>query len=154
KALDRPAGQGEFGVIKVSAVTWNTFLPGENKALPSDYAVPEEIKIRKGDLLLSRANTTELIAAVVVVDADYPNLMLSDKILRLVPMRDRVCTRFLLYALRTTTARRHFESHATGTSGSMRNISQDNISTCPIPLPPLPEQKRIAALLGKADEVR
>jgi len=70
KALDRPARNGELGVIKVSAVTWNSFLPEENKALPADYRVPEDIRVRRGDLLLSRANTTELVAAVVLVDAD------------------------------------------------------------------------------------
>jgi len=36
----------------------------------------------------------------------------------------------------------------------MRNVSQDNISACPIPLPPLSEQKRIAAILDKADDIR
>lgn len=154
KALDRPAGDGEAGVIKVSAVTWNTFLPDENKALPPGYPFAKEVQIRKGDLLLSRANTVELIAAVVLVNMDHPNLMLSDKILRLVPKDQEACPGYLLYALRTREARRHFESHATGTSGSMRNISQDNIRSCPVLLPPLPEQKRIAAILDKADSIR
>ena len=36
----------------------------------------------------------------------------------------------------------------------MRNISQAAIRDIPVPLPPLPEQRRIAAILDQADAVR
>jgi type I restriction enzyme S subunit len=36
----------------------------------------------------------------------------------------------------------------------MRNVSQATIRRCPIPLPPLSEQKRIADILDKADAIR
>jgi len=154
RTLDRPVLQGEMGVLKVSAVTWRTFRPEENKALPPDLDVTGIPTVGKGDLLLSRANTAELLASPVIADKDYPNLILSDKTLRLVPNRRVSDPRFLFYGLHQPEARRFFFSNATGTSGSMRNVSQATIRRCPIPLPPLSEQKRIADILDKADAIR
>ncbi|XXT25574.1 restriction endonuclease subunit S [Sorangium sp. So ce429] len=56
--------------------------------------------------------------------------------------------------LRSPSTRRHFSAHAGGTSGSMQNISQSDIKSAPLLLPPLAEQQRIAAILDKADEIR
>ena len=154
KALDRPAQAHELGVLKVSAVTWNEFRPYENKALPHDFDAEDCPRVCQGDLLLSRANTAELLAAPVIARNSYPNLLLSDKILRLVPKSEVGHAPYLLYVLRTQVARRYFESHATGTSGSMRNVSQATICACPIPLPPLAEQRRIAAILDKAEAIQ
>jgi len=154
KAMDRPAGPDEFGVLKVSSVTWDEFRPAENKALFPEFDVSGIPVVNAGDLLLSRANTAELLASPVLVPHDHHNLILSHKTLRLVARREIADARYLLYALRQPRARQYFLSHATGTSGSMRNVSQETIRNCPIPLPPLPEQKRIADILDKADAIR
>ena len=154
KAQERGAEPNELGVLKVSSVTWGQFRPEENKAILPDYNPGSCPRVCKGDLLISRANTVELVGAVAMAEKDYPNLLLSDKTLRLIPCLKQVSPRYLLYALRTPLVRHHLESHATGTSGSMRNISQVSISTSPIPLPPLLEQRRIAAILDKADAIR
>ncbi|HUQ69238.1 MAG TPA: hypothetical protein VM165_06935 [Planctomycetaceae bacterium] len=85
KTLDRPVMGDELGVLKVSAVTWGQFRPNENKALANGFDPTGWPRVQRGDLLLSRANTAELLASPVVVQSDYPNLLLSDKTLRLVP---------------------------------------------------------------------
>ena len=43
-------------------------------------------------------------------------------------------------------------NRATGSSGSMKNISQRSFLSISIPLPPLPEQRKIAEILGTWDE--
>lgn len=137
----------ELGVLKVSAVTWSDFQPDEAKALNGEYVPDMNHRVRRGDLLISRANTKEFVGAVVLVDRDYPFRLLSDKTLRLVIDEDRAFKEYLLFALRAPKARRHIEHYATGTSDSMRNIAQGVITAVPIDLPPLPDQRRIASRL-------
>lgn len=154
KTKERPAQRGEMGILKVSSVTWGEFRPQENKAILDDYDPADCPRPKAGDLLISRANTRELVGAPVLVQSDRPDLLLSDKILRLVPNEARVDRRYLARALRSSEARRHFESRAGGTSGSMTNITQEDIRSAPLLLPALPEQRRIADILDKADSIR
>jgi len=147
QTAERLAADTELGVLKVSAVSWSEFLPAEAKALTDDYTPSESHRVRKGDLLISRANTRELVGAAVRVDRDYPLRLLSDKTLRLLIDESRCDKGYLLYALRAPMARAHIEQFASGSSESMRNISQDVIRAIPMWLPPLAEQRRIAALL-------
>lgn len=72
--------------------------------------------------------------------------MLSDKVLRL-HFSQLAYPFYVLWALRTPIARNQFSEAATGTSESMKNISQDAIKNIVIPLPPLAEQKRIVEKL-------
>lgn len=84
---------------------------------------------------------------MVLVDRDYPFRLLSDKTLRLVVDEDRASKEYLLFALRAPKARLHIEHYATGTSDSMRNIAQGVITSVPIDLPSISEQRQIAARL-------
>jgi restriction endonuclease S subunit len=150
----RPAIADEHGVLKVSAVTWGTFDPRENKALlPGDTPEPGTT-VREGDLLISRANTYDLVGAVVLVEEDHPRLMLSDKTLR-VRYLPGVEPSYLLHALRSPCVRASFELDASGTSDSMRNLSQVKMGRAPIALAPLAEQAQVAAMVvAAADAVR
>lgn len=143
---DLPAKEDELGVLKVSAVTWTAFRPEEAKAV-IDHSPEPHHRVRRNDLLISRANTRELVGAVVLVEKDFPNRLLSDKTLRLVVDTDRVDKSFLLYALRSSRARAHIEHFATGTSESMRNIAQGVITSTPVWIPDMATQIRVAAQL-------
>jgi type I restriction enzyme S subunit len=156
QAAGRPAEPGEFGVLKVSAVSWGVFKPRENKAMLGE--VPANMpSVSRGDLLISRANTSELVGAVVLVPKDYPHLLLSDKTLRL-DVSAWVSKEYLLHGLRTAPVRKVFEELGTGTSDSMRNLSHDKIKSAPVSLAPLSEQKRIVtkieALQARSDAAR
>lgn len=130
---ERPPREDEQGVVKVSAVTWGRFDPRQSKTLPSDYRPPEVARIRAGDLLISRANTLELVGAVALVEEEPRNLYLSDKILRLVlPRGDK---RWVMWFLRSPAGRQELEGRATGNQLSMRNISQGALRAIPIPYP-------------------
>jgi type I restriction enzyme S subunit len=123
--MNGPAGDGEWGIIKVSAMTWGAFDPSENKAIPSDRVDPR-FEVREGDLLVSRANTDEYVGASVLVGPVRPRLLLSDKSLRVVPVRG-VRTDWLWRALQAPSARQQISAMATGTKASMRNISQESL---------------------------
>ena len=154
QTLERPAQDNELGILKVSAVTWGSFRPNENKALPPSYDPKDCPRPMNGDILISRANTRELVGAPVMVHGDYPHLLLSDKLLKLIPDETAVDARYLVRALRSPSASAHFFQCAGGSSGSMTNITQSDIRSAPIYLPPLEEQRRTAAILDQAETLR
>ena len=148
KCLTRKANLDEWGVVKVSAMTWGTFLEDEQKAIPPGATFDAADEVRPNDLLLSRSNTTELVGATVLVGNCRPRLLLSDKSLRLLisAILDR---RWLHRALSSSVVRRQLSSMATGTSDSMRNVSQEKIESVVIPLPTAAEQSEIAAAVAE-----
>src|SRR5262245_28713132 len=81
KCLERPPVGLEKGLVKISAVTWGEFNEEESKTLLDDSHLKPDEKIQLGDLLISRANTLELVGACVLVKKLSKNLYLSDKVL-------------------------------------------------------------------------
>jgi type I restriction enzyme, S subunit len=127
-----PARDGEWGIIKVSAMTWGKFRAEENKAISADQA-NAQYEIRPGDLLVSRANTSEYVgASVLVADEVRPRLLLSDKSLRLVPAAG-VDRAWLWRVLQSPDVRSQISRLATGTKDSMRNISQKALLQVEVP---------------------
>jgi type I restriction enzyme S subunit len=124
--LSRAPKAGELAVLKVSAVSPNGFRPSESKPLLDQGSFMPEHSIRAGDLLISRANTRDLVGLTALVDRDYPNLMATDKTLKLVPL-ENVSTRTLFHALQTFDVRRQIMSLATGTGSAMKNLSQAKV---------------------------
>ena len=115
-------------------MSWGRFLQDENKAIPAECHIDPKNEIRAGDLLISRANTADLVGATVLVDNTRPHLLLSDKSLRLV-IRMGVDKSWLNIVLRSPSVRRQFADRATGTSDSMRNLSQPKILATTLSLP-------------------
>ena len=142
----RQANDDEWGIIKVSAMTWGTFRAEENKAVPLGKEIDEKYEIRSGDILVSRANTRAYVGAPVLVGNCRPKLLLSDKSLRLVPGKS-VNRKWLLYALASPRLRNYISETATGTKDSMRNISQKSLMDAPIDIPPVEEQQLIVDAL-------
>ncbi len=135
-----PATPGEWGIIKVSAMTWGSFRPEENKAVRLDQA-NRRYEIHEGDLLISRANTSTYVGASVLVGPTRPQLLLSDKSLRLIP-RPGIDVRWLQLALSTPRTRSQISAAATGTKDSMRNISQTALLRTELPDRTSEQQRR------------
>ncbi|KGN37614.1 restriction endonuclease subunit S [Knoellia subterranea] len=138
-AANAPAKVDEWGIVKVSAMTWGTFDPNQNKAVPAELVDPR-YEIRPGDLLVSRANTSEYVGASVLVGEVRPRLLLSDKSLRVTP-RSGVKSEWLWRALQAPSARRQISAQATGTKDSMRNISQASLRSVRLPSISLDDQE-------------
>ncbi len=149
---DRPAPPGEWGVLKVSAIWPEGFRPHENKWVTQSIHQIPAFQIRDGDLLISRSNTYELVGLVCIVSNAPPRLMLCDKTLRLRLKPNRGLNSFFALLLQTRTARTQIEVNATGTSGSMKNISQDIIRLLELAYPGVDEQRRILDAVVPADE--
>ncbi|MFF3413430.1 hypothetical protein ACFYW9_01865 [Streptomyces sp. NPDC002698] len=142
----RPAAPDEWGIVKVSAMTWGEFRPAENKALLDEGLVNPDYEIQAGDVLVSRANTVEHVGAPVLVGEVRPRLLLSDKSLRF-KLGSAIDRNWFIYSLRSPAVRRAIAAKASGTSDSMRNISQPDLKAIRLALPPAAEQHRIADAL-------
>ena len=142
---DGDARTARHRVLKVSAVTGMTFRPFESKPLPDWYAPPAEHHVRRGDLLFSRANTTDLVGTVALVAETSPNFVLPDKLWRFVwHAPSKVESMFIWALFQTAHMREELGQRASGTSGSMKNISQVKLMSMPWILPPLPIQQEFA----------
>ncbi|WP_310387831.1 hypothetical protein [Roseateles sp.] len=151
----RPAEGNEWGVMKVGCVNGGTFDRSQNKALPASLQARADLALKKGDVLVSRANTRELVGGCAVIEQDEPTLMLCDKLYRLVVGADVVPA--FLAAVIVVHGRRQVEIEATGASSSMVNISQEVIRDLPVAMPPMGEQSlimdRVALRSGQLDSL-
>jgi type I restriction enzyme S subunit len=136
----------------VSAVSWGAFRPHENKKLDASLEPRPEIEVRPGDLVLSRANTPELVGRAVLVRDTPPRLLLSDKLLRLRVDPSRAVPEFVNVVLASPTCRTRIQEAATGSSHSMKNISQGKLREISVLVPTLGEQRKIAAILSSVDD--
>lgn len=140
----------EYGVLKVGAVNAGVFDPSENKKLPPELEPPADLAIRAGDLMISRANTRELVGSAAVADADYPRLLLCDKLYRLRFRRSSQLPKFIARYLATPAIRQQIELGASGASASMLNISQSVILDLPVPVPPEDEMMTVLEFCAQA----
>jgi len=148
--------RGEWGVVKVGCVNGGVFRPDESKALPANVQPRPELQLREGDVLVSRANTRDLVGSCAVVPYSFPHLMLCDKLYRL-DCGSAVIPEFLA-AVVTIYGRRVVEIEATGASSSMVNIAQSVVQNIVVAAPPTKEQRaiisRVSALTSDNDRLR
>lgn len=148
-AEGRPPEGTEFGVVKVSAVTWGEFDELESKTCVVAEQWNSKTQIHKGDFLFSRANTLQLVGNCVIVRNISKRLMLSDKILRF-KFDEIAHPRFVLYFTRSRIYREQVEQLASGNQDGMRNISQKNLKLVSFPIPTVVEQIEIISILDRA----
>ncbi|WP_276784198.1 restriction endonuclease subunit S [Thalassolituus oleivorans] len=152
-SLDKLEGFSHgYHVLKTSCVSNGVFISSESKSI-----LPKDIKrakclVKKGSIIISRMNTPALVGELGFVPTDIPNLFLPD---RLWQMRLRAegstNSKWLTYLLSYPAYAKKIKESATGTSGSMKNISKDNFLSLEIPLPSSVEQNAITNALSDVD---
>ena len=143
----RLAEPEEWGVLKVGCVNGQYFNESEHKALPAELDPKPELEVHPGDLLMSRANTRELVGSVSLVGAIRPRLLLCDKLYR-IALNPDVDARFVAHFLSAPATRLQVEQATSGASSSMQNISQEIVSELLIAVPPKNEQAEVANYVG------
>lgn len=145
-------GIATWAVLKAGAANGGIFRPEENKELPETETPHVEAAVRRGQLVVSRANTRELVGSAAVVEGEYPRLLLCDKLYAFTLDAERACARYVAAALGTPRWRGLIELEASGSSSSMQNISQRDILNLPMDLPALDTQRGIMARLDAESE--
>lgn len=151
---DFPPADGEPGVLKVSAVSGGKFFPMESKrVLPAERG-RLAVTPRRGNIIISRSNTAQLVAENAFIEKDFPTLFLSDKLWQTVYQPEAEFEPlWLSQVLQSPRVRQQLVRLATGTSRSMKNITKSTFLDLEVPVPPPLEQQKIAAILGAWDKV-
>jgi type I restriction enzyme, S subunit len=131
------ATESPYRILKISAVTSGRFKAYESKPAPEGYEPPKSHFVRGGDLLFSRANTSELIGATAFVPDGTENLLMPDKLWRFAwNYENNPSPWFVHYLFRQRSVRDVIRRNASGTSGSMKNISQHKVLAIKVGIPP------------------
>lgn len=150
---DKPAGEDEFGVLKTSCVTNGIFELNENKVV-SDTIEINRLKepVLKNTIIISRMNTPSLVGANAYVDESYSNYFLPDRLWAAKPTANGDL-QFLANILGSAKGREALSNLATGTSGSMKNISKPSVLCLKFYVPKDPEQTAIGNIFQKLDSL-
>lgn len=150
-AQNTPAKDGEFGVLKTSCVSDGYFEPNENKVVVEE-SEQDRLKepVTAGTIIISRMNTPSLVGANAFVDADFPNLFLPDRLWAMKPKPSYDPVWFGYWFAHQYLFGR-LSDLATGTSGSMKNLSKTKIKGLWAAVPSTADQQKIAAIIGSID---
>ncbi|MFJ3861241.1 restriction endonuclease subunit S [Streptomyces sp. NPDC090085] len=129
-------------MLALGCLTKDGFSPIQLKNAPSERLASHRTVLSDGDLLMSRANTRELVGlAGVYRDIGTPCLY-PDLMMRIRPSSE-CSAEFLSIVLRSDRSRRAIQAMAQGTSESMVKISAGSIQNLPVPLLGFSEQRRV-----------
>ncbi|MEU9338404.1 restriction endonuclease subunit S [Streptomyces sp. NPDC048290] len=129
-------------MLGLGCLTPAGFKPAQLKNAPSPALATHSATLRDGDLLMSRANTRELVGlAGVYRDVGTPCIY-PDLMMRIRPSA-RCAAPFLAAVLMSTRARRYIRAMAQGTSESMVKVSAATVRGIPVPLPDIGTQARM-----------
>jgi type I restriction enzyme S subunit len=139
-------------ILKTSSVANGIFNPNECKRVARNDLKRVKLPARANCIVISRMNTPDLVGECGYINEDYPHLFLPDR-LWMIRFRSRteICPKWLNHLLSSAVYKRKLKEVATGTSGSMKNISQDALLSLRVPWPEPKEQFAIANIISDMD---
>ncbi|WP_268915935.1 restriction endonuclease subunit S [Actinomadura logoneensis] len=135
--------------LGLSCLTPRGFRPVQLKNVPSGDSRNRAAMLANGDLLISRANTRELVGLAgiyrdVGAPCIYPDLMMR------VTTSAQCLPEFLELQLLEGRVRRQIQAMAQGTSESMVKINSRTVMELRVRIPELAEQRRILGIVAAA----
>ena len=138
--------QTGWWLLTLAAVSRAGFVPEAKKPAPVDVRL-QSFQLVPGDLLVSRSNTKDRVGLAGVYRGIPENCSYPDLLMRVRVERSRAVVEYVEAVLLSAEGRAYFERQARGTSGSMVKITGGILRGFPLALPPLEEQRGIAASL-------
>ncbi len=150
---DKPANESEFGILKTSCVTNGIFEPYENKIVFETEEINRlKEPVLKNTIIISRMNTPTLVGANAYIDRDFENYYLPDRLWAAKPASIGDL-QFIAYILGSSKGRAALSELATGTSGSMKNISKPSVFELKFQVPKDSEQTKIGEYFQQLDSL-
>ena len=136
------SGDSALRILKISAVTSGSYDESESKPAPAGFDPPAHYIVREGDILFSRANTEALVGATAMVTTTDGKSLLPDKLWRFVwRSTEGLAPSYMLALLQDRAVRQELSKMASGTGGSMKNISQAKLFELKLPIAPVALQR-------------
>ena len=139
----------QWAVLTLSSVRRGVFNSSAIKPISRGAAIPTDIQVRDGDILLTRSNTRDRVGDVCIVRGVRQRTLLCDLIYRLTLRNGAFVPQFLIYQLLCPIGRGQIERDARGSSGTMPKLSQGHIKSWRVLVPPITEQEEIVAHVNK-----
>ena len=138
-------------VLTLSAVTGFRYREREFKRTSEPISSSADYWLRKGDLLITRSNSLELVGHAAIYNGVPNPCIYPDLMMRLTVDEINVEKRFVHWWLRSAPVREYIQRSAKGTSPTMKKISQVIVKNIPFPSSKLSptEQRRIVAYLDE-----
>lgn len=113
----------------------------------------EHLLLEPGDVLFNATNSPELVGKTAFFNGFEEPITFSNHFLRLRPEKERLDGRYLAHWMQKQFASGRF-ARMCKQWVNQATVSKDLLLSLAIPLPPLDEQRRIAAILDQAEELR
>jgi type I restriction enzyme S subunit len=136
---------GHF-VLALSALSRSGYQAGHLKPVELTPEV-EATRLNKGDFLISRSSTYELVGLVGIFDEEREDTSFPDTMMLIRLDESRVDKQFIEQFLLSKKGRLQIQRIAAGTSASMKKINRTGLASIVIPLPPLDVQRKIVEQL-------
>jgi restriction endonuclease S subunit len=148
----KAGSEGSYPILRMGNITRDGHL--DLSDLKYIDLMPSELgkyTTRSGDILFNRTNSAELVGKTAVVREEEPYAFAGYLVrLRTNSLAD---PHYVSAYLNSPNGKRKLRSMAKSIVG-MANINARELSSIRIPVPPLDEQRRIAAILDQADALR
>lgn len=139
-------------VLKTGAVTYDYFDPIQVKNLPMDYKPREEHRVKTGDVIISRMNTAELVGATAYVWDVPERVYLPDRLWK-AEIKDTANPIFVWQVLIQNSTKESIRRIASGTSGSMKNISKSGLLGIRVVKVPIELQEQFSAFVEQTEKI-
>jgi len=150
-AKQNKEGKG-YPVTRIETISEEKIDPSKLGYVPELTAKDiEKYKLIEGDILFSHINSFEHIGKTAIYEGMPEFLIHGMNLLLLRSDKSKVHPKFLLYLLRLFRTRKIFWAMSKK-AVNQASINQTELGRVRIPLPPLPEQQKIAEILSIADE--
>jgi type I restriction enzyme S subunit len=121
-------------VLALQSLSYDGYRPGNVKPVALTSQV-ETARLQRGDFLISRSNTVELVGLPGIFDEERDDISFPDTMMRLHLDVERIYPRYLELYLLSARGRSQIQRRAAGTSHSMKKINRRSLARIVVPLP-------------------